>query len=67
MALESIGFHTTRKGKKYDLIFSPDGKFAQAVLLPVSVGAGHPVLQIEAHSEEEALKKLVEELDKGDH
>jgi hypothetical protein len=65
--LKSIGFHTTASGRKYDLQFSPDGKFAQAVLIPVGVGAGHVVLAFRAESEEEALNMLVEELDSGSH
>ena len=65
--LKSIGFHTTTSGRKYDLQFSPDGKLAQAVLIPIGVGAGHVVLAFRAESEEEALKMLVEELDSGSH
>ena len=65
--LKSIGFHTTASGRKYDLQFSPDGKLAQAVLLPNGVGAGHLVLAFRAESEGEARKMLIEELDKGSH
>jgi len=65
--LKSIGFHTTTSGRKYDLQFSPDGKLAQAVLIPIGAGAGHVVLAFRAESKEEALKMLVEELDSGSH
>lgn len=63
--LKSIGFHTTASGRKYDLQFSPDGKLAQAVLLPKGFGAGHLVLAFRAESKNEALKMLVEVLDSG--
>lgn len=65
--LKSIGFHTTASGRKYNLQFSPDGKLAQAVLIPNGVGAGQLVLAFRAESKEEALKMLVEELDSGSH
>ena len=65
--MKSIGFHITQSGRKYDLQFDPEGKFAQAVLLPDGMGAGHLVLAFRADSEEEALRMLVEELDSGSH
>ena len=65
MAFKSIGYHRTASGKKYDLQFDPDGKLAQAILLPEGFGAGHLVLAFRAESEEEALSMLVKALDSG--
>jgi hypothetical protein len=65
--LKSIGLHTTASGKQYELQYDPDGKFAQAVLLPKGSGAGHLVLAFRAESKIEALKMLIEELDNGSH
>ena len=62
-AAKRIGFHTTASGWEYELQFDPEGKFAQAVLLPDGMGAGHLVLAFRAESEEEALKMLIVELD----
>ena len=63
MAFKSIGYHRTASGQKYDLQFDPDGKLAQAVLIPEGVAAGHLVLAFRAESEEGALTMLKEELD----
>jgi hypothetical protein len=65
MALKSIGYHRTASGRKYDLQFDPDGKLAEAFVLPKRFGAGHLVLAFRAESEEQALKMLVEALDSG--
>jgi hypothetical protein len=67
LALKSIGFHTTNSGRKYDLQFDQDGKFAQAVLIPTGAGPGNLVLAFRVDSEEQAFKMLVEELDKASY
>jgi hypothetical protein len=64
---KSLGIHTTKSGKRYHLQFDPEGKLAQAVLLPIGGGTGHLVLAFRAESEEEARKTLIEELDGGSH
>jgi len=63
--LKSLGFHTSASGRRYELQFDPDGKFAQAVLPPKGGSTGHLVLAFRAESEEEALRMLLEELDSG--
>ena len=65
--MKSIGFHITQSGRRYELQFDPEGKFAQAVLLSNGVGVGHLVLAFRAESEEEALKMLLQELECGSH
>jgi hypothetical protein len=65
--LKILGFHTTATGGRYELQFDPEGKLAQAVLRPKGDGAGHLVLAFRAGSKKEALKMLIEELDKGSH
>ena len=65
MALHSIGIHTTKKGKQYDLQYDPNGRFAQAVLIPAGAGPGNLVLAFRAEPKEKALRMLIEELDKG--
>jgi hypothetical protein len=68
LALKSIGFHTTKSGRQYDLQYDQDGKFAQAVVLPpTGMDTERMVLAFRAESEEEALKMLVEELDKASY
>ena len=67
MEPKSLGIHTTKSGKRYHLQFDPEGKLAQAVLLPTGLGEGHLVLAFRAESRDEALKMLVEELDSGSH
>ena len=61
--MKCIGFHITQSGRKYELQFDPEGKFAQAILLPEGVAAAHLVLAFRAESEEGALTMLKEELD----
>jgi hypothetical protein len=63
MALKRIGFHTSASGRRYELLYDPAGKIAQAVLPPKGGSAGHLVLAFRAESEEEARKMLIEELD----
>jgi ribosomal protein L1 len=67
MELKSLGIHTTKSGKRYHLQFDPEGKLAQAVLLPHGQGEEHLVLAFRAESREEAAKMLIEELGKGSH
>ena len=66
-ATRNIGSHRTKSGRKYDLLFDPEGRFALAVFLPEGGGAEHLVLAFRAESEREALEALIEELDKGSH
>jgi hypothetical protein len=65
MAFKSLGYHRTTSGRKYDLQFDPDGKLAEAIVIPKRVCAGHLVLAFRVESEEQALKMLVEALDSG--
>ena len=65
MALKSMGYHRTARGKKYDLQFDPTRHLAQAVMLPKGVGAGQVVLAFRVSSEEEAFSMLVKALDGG--
>ena len=65
MEPKSLGIHTAKSGKRYHLQFDPEGKLAQAVLLPHGLGEGHLVLAFRAESREEAIEMLVEGLDKG--
>jgi hypothetical protein len=67
MEPKSLGIHTTKSGKRYHLQYDPDGKLAQAIVLPHDLGEGQLVLAFRAESREEALKMLVEELDSGSH
>jgi hypothetical protein len=67
MEPKSLGVHTTKSGKRYHLQFDPEGKLAQAVLLPPGLGEGYLVLAFRAESREEALEMLIEELDSGSH
>ena len=64
---KKIGLHTTAGGRIYELQYDPEGRLAQAVFLPPGGGAEHLVLASRAESEEEALKMLVEELDRHSH
>ena len=65
MEEKSLGIHTTKSGKRYHLQFDPEGKLAQAVLLPHGLGEGQLVLAFRAESREEAAKMLIQELDSG--
>jgi hypothetical protein len=64
---KSLGIYSTKAGKRYHLQFDPEGKLAQAVLLPRGLGEGQLVLAFRAESREEAAKMLIEELDSGAH
>jgi hypothetical protein len=63
----SLGIYTTKAGIRYHLQFDPDGKLAQAVLLPHGLADGHPVLTFTAESRQEAAKILIQELDSGSY
>ena len=65
MALKTIGLHITKTGKRYQLQYDASGKFAQAVLIPTGAGPGHLVLAFRAKTEKEAVKMLLDELEKG--
>jgi hypothetical protein len=62
---KSLGIYNTKSGKRYHLQFDPEGKLAQAVLLPRGFGEGNLALAFRAESREEAAKMLVEKLDSG--
>jgi hypothetical protein len=67
MEPKSLGVYTTKAGIRYHLQFDPEGKLAQAVLLPHGLADGHPVLTFRAESRQEAAKMLIEQLDSETH
>ena len=64
---KSLGIYNSKSGKRYHLQFYPEGKLAQAVLLPYGLGEGKLALAFRAESREEAAKMLIEQLDSGSH